>query len=209
MIEKDIKARGIRNAALLAAMSEVDRVEFVPTDLQMHAYDDGPLPIGEGQTISQPYIVALMIHALKLEGSERVLDIGTGSGYSCAVLSKQCAHVYSIERIESLSDSATKRLERLGYHNVDVMHGDGTLGWPEHAPYDAIVVAAVSPSIPAALQDQLAIGGRLVIPVGKSGLSQDLVRVTRTGADTFEREGLGKCRFVPLIGKQGWPDYPD
>jgi protein-L-isoaspartate(D-aspartate) O-methyltransferase len=185
-------------------MRMVARDDFVAPELARHAYADRPLPIGEEQTISQPYVVAAMTEALRLGPRDRVLEIGTGSGYAAAVLAVIAAEVYTIERIESLAQSARGRLAELGYTNVHVRHGDGSLGWPEHAPYDAIVVTAGGPDVPPSLLHQLAVGGRLVMPIGPSPWSQELVRVTRTDAGAYEREELEPVTFVPLIGAEGW-----
>ena len=205
MVDLQLARRGISDERVRAAFRAVPRESFVPAALTELAYRDGPLPIGEDRTISQPYIVALTTQALGLEGEERVLDIGTGSGYAAAVLSRIAKEVFTVERLETLATEARDRLERLGYRNVEVLHGDGTLGWPEHAPYDAIAVAAGAPEVPPALLEQLAPGGRLVIPVGPDETSQVLMRVTRVGADAFREEPLGEVRFVPLIGERGWP----
>jgi protein-L-isoaspartate(D-aspartate) O-methyltransferase len=205
MVEQQIEERGVRDAAVLSAMRKVPRDRFVPERLAARAYDDRPLPIGEGQTISQPYIVAMMTEALRLRQDDRVLEIGTGSGYAAAVLAVIAAEVYTIERLAGLAESARRRLAELGYANVHVRHGDGSLGWPEHAPYDAIVVTASGPNVPPALLEQLAIGGRLVIPIGPDMDEQRLVRIERSGADCYEREILESVAFVPLIGAQGWP----
>lgn len=205
MVERHLRARGVRDARVLGAMEVVPREAFLPPDLADSAYEDRPLPIEAGQTISQPYIVAVMTEALALLPHERVLEIGTGSGYAAAILSRVAKHVDTVERIEPLAITAAERLAALGYTNVDVHVGDGTLGWARFAPYDAIVVAAGGPDLPPALLDQLVIGGRLVMPVG-SGRAQELVRVTRTGAATYQREELGAVLFVPLIGAQGWPE---
>jgi len=204
MVERQIASRGVRDARVLAAMREVPREEFVPERMREFSYEDSPLPIEEGQTISQPYIVAVMIEALELKPGDRVLEIGAGSGYAAAVLSRVAREVFAIERYESLADSARERMRRLGYDNAEILHGDGTLGLPEHAPYDAIVVAAGAPSIPDSVLRQLAIGGRLVIPVGNELRTQELLRVRRTGEHEFDRESLGSVRFVPLIGSEGW-----
>ena len=206
MVETQIAGRGISDAAVLAAMQTVPREKFVPARLADLAYDDGPLPIGEEQTISQPYVVALMTEALQLTRTDRALEIGTGSGYAAAVLAKIAAEVYTIERIASLAESARDRLAALGYASVHVRCGDGSLGWPEHAPYNAIVVTAGGPDVPQALLDQLAVGGRLVMPVGPSSYEQRLVRRVRATTDTFTSEDLGPVAFVPLIGAQGWPE---
>jgi protein-L-isoaspartate(D-aspartate) O-methyltransferase len=187
-------------------MRTVPREAFVRPELAAFAYDDLPLPIGAGQTISQPYIVAVMTAALRPTSTDRVLEIGTGSGYAAAVLHCIVKQVYTVERLAVLYRLARRRLRRLGYQNVVVHLGNGTLGWPEHAPYDGIVVTAGGPTIPAALQEQLALGGRLVIPVGAQPTHQMLVRVTRVSATGFEQEELGDVCFVPLIGVQGWAD---
>jgi protein-L-isoaspartate(D-aspartate) O-methyltransferase len=203
MVEQQIRARGVSDPRVLAAMEAVPREAFLPQELAELAYDDRPLPIEVGQTISQPYIVALMTEALRLRPEEDVLEIGTGSGYAAAVLAGIARRVYTIERHAELADSARERLARLGYHNVEVRLGDGTLGWPERAPFAAIVAAASGPEVPAALIAQLTIGGRLVMPVGSSYV-QELVRVTRVGRAEVRREDLGAVQFVPLIGEQGW-----
>jgi protein-L-isoaspartate(D-aspartate) O-methyltransferase len=207
MVARHLRARGVRDPGVLAAMSAIPREAFVPPDLAEVAYDDRPLPIEADQTISQPYVVAVMTEALALQPGERVLEIGTGSGYAAAVLAKIAKQVYTIERHAELAEIARARLARLGVANVEVQCGDGTLGWSEHAPFDAIVVAAGGPELPPALLDQLAIGGRLVMPVG-SGRAQELVRVTRTGDADYRREDLGAVQFVPLIGAQGWSERP-
>ena len=205
MVEHHLRARGIRAPRVLAAMGAVPREAFLPPELAEHAYEDRPLPIEAGQTISQPYIVALMAQALDLERDETVLEIGTGSGYAAAVIGQIARRVYTIERHAELAELARGRLVALGYANVDVQCGDGTLGWTEHAPFDAIVVAAGGPDLPRALLDQLALGGRLVMPVG-TDRAQQLVRVTRVSATEYRREDLGGVLFVPLIGAQGWAD---
>ena len=207
MIETQLVARGIHDPAVLAAMRAVLREAFVPPEWVADAYEDRPLPIAQGQTISQPYIVALMAQALLLTPHDRVLEIGTGSGYSAAVLGHIVAEVHTVERLESLASTTRDRLYQLGYHNISVHHGDGTLGWPPYAPYNGIVVTAAGPAIPAALREQLAIGGRLVIPVGKSSRCQRLVRVIRQSLTQFEQEALTGVRFVPLIGVQGWSEH--
>ncbi|HEY8514083.1 MAG TPA: protein-L-isoaspartate(D-aspartate) O-methyltransferase [Candidatus Binatia bacterium] len=206
MVATQIQARGIRDPHVLRAMREVPREAFLPPELAEFAYRDSPLPIERGQTISQPFIVALMTAALELEPGDRVLEVGTGSGYAAAVLSRIAREVVTIERHEELARTAAERLRALGYDNVTVHHGDGTLGWRESAPYDAIVVAAGGPSVPEALLDQLAVGGRLVMPVGEDRELQTLVRITRRADGTLEQESLGDVRFVPLIGVQGWRD---
>jgi protein-L-isoaspartate(D-aspartate) O-methyltransferase len=199
-----IARRGVRDSAVLAAMRKVPREHFVAGDRAHRAYDDTPLPIGEGQTISQPYIVAAMTEALQLRPRDRVLEIGTGSGYAAAVLALIAAEVYTVECLERLAESARRRLEKLGFANVHVRHGDGSLGWPEHAPYDAIVVTAGGPNVPRSLLRQMAVGGRLVMPVGPTTRSQKLARVVRTGEETYDREWLEDVAFVPLIGAEGW-----
>lgn len=204
MVERQIAARGVRTPAVLDAMRSVPREAFVPDNMQPFAYDDTPLPIGAGQTISQPYIVAFMVDALKLEGGEKVLDIGTGSGYAAAVLSVLAGKVYTIERIEELADSARSTLAEHGYDNVEVICGDGTKGLPEHAPFDAIVVAAGGPDVPESLKEQLRHGGRLVIPIGSRRSVQALVRVTRIAEQEYTTEDLADVRFVPLLGDEGW-----
>ena len=206
MVERQIVTRGVRDPLVLNAMRRVPREAFLPERMAEFAYEDTPLPIEAAQTISQPYIVAFMIEALNLEGGERVLEIGTGSGYAAAVLGEIAGEVYTIERIEQLANIAAHRLESLGYANVNVIHEDGTKGWPRHAPYDAIVVTAGGPEVPEAFKQQLAVGGHLVIPVGLSPAAQELVRVTRTDLDTFRQEDLADVRFVPLIGEDGWKD---
>ena len=207
MVETQLMERGILDPAVLAAMRTVPREAFVPVDWRDYAYYDGPLPIAEGQTISQPYIVALMTQELQLTPHDRVLEVGTGSGYGAAVLSCIASHVYTVERLHPLAVAARQRLREFGFHNVQVLAGNGTLGWPEHASYDGIVDTAEGPSIPQALQAQLAIGGRLIIPVGAPN-RQHLMRVLRHSETEFEQENLGEVRFVPLIGAQGWPDSP-
>jgi protein-L-isoaspartate(D-aspartate) O-methyltransferase len=208
MVEEQIAARGVRSPAVLEAMRTVRREGFVPSYLGEFAYDDTPLPIEQEQTISQPFIVAFMVEALELEGHERVLEIGTGSGYAAAVLAEVAHEVYTIERHEKLARSAEARLAEEGYEQVHVRCGDGTLGWPEEAPFDAIIVAAGGPSVPGSLREQLAIGGRLVIPVGESVGLQSLRRITRVAADEYREEDLGGVRFVPLIGEEGWHAEP-
>ena len=204
MVERAIVARGVRSEAVLRAMRSVPREAFLPRQLREFAYEDSPLPIEEGQTISQPYIVAFMTEALALAGGENVLEIGTGSGYAAAVLAEIAGDVYTVERIGQLAEKAAAALADLGYDNVHVLHGDGTKGWPEHAPYDGIIVAAGGPKIPESLKEQLRIGGRLVIPVGSDPKVQELVRVTRISQHEYRREDLADVRFVPLIGHEGW-----
>lgn len=205
MVERDLVARGLRDERVLDAMRAVPREAFVPAAQRASAWDDRPLPIGGGQTISQPYIVALMCEALRLRADDRVLEIGCGSGYAAAVLARLVGRVDSIERRAELATSAAARLADLGIGNVTVHAGDGTLGWPAAAPFDAIVVTAGGPEVPPALLQQLSAGGRLVMPVGSHRGWQDLLRITRHGDGTLERETLGEVTFVPLIGAQGWP----
>lgn len=202
MVGEQIVSRGIKDPMLIEAMKRIPRHLFVEEALQSQAYGDFPLPIGEKQTISQPYMVALMTEALKLNKKEKVLEIGTGSGYQTAILAELSEKVYSIERIRSLALRARKLLYDLGYFNIEIKIFDGTFGWMEKSPFDAIIVTAGSPDIPKPLIDQLAIGGRLVIPVGDA-VTQDLFRVTKT-RERLIKENLGGCRFVKLIGKYGW-----
>lgn len=203
MIARTIVRRGITNTRVLEALNNVKREEFVTPELAAHAYDDSPLDIGNGQTISQPYIVALMADALKIQPTSKVLDIGTGCGYSAAVYSRMTnEQVHTIERIPDLAQSARIRLQKLGFSNVFVHEGDGTLGLPEYAPYDAISVAAGAPTIPNSLISQLNEGGRIVIPIENDGY-QELVLGIRQG-DRLKTESLGGVRFVPLLGEEGW-----
>jgi len=204
MVESQIRQRGVTSSRVLAAMTKVPRHRFVPPHLWDQAYNDYPLPIGENQTISQPYIVALMTEALDLRSTDKVLELGTGSGYQAAILAELAAQVFSIDRVPSLARKAEETLKALGYSNVRIRVGDGTLGWPEEAPFDAIMVTAGSPQIPPPLLEQLAPGGRLVIPVGDQ-FSQTLTRVRRT-AEGLKYEYLGGCRFVKLIGRYGWQE---
>lgn len=199
MVDRQLAARGVRSARVLDAMRSVPREEFVPANVREFAYQNSPLPIGAGQTISQPYIVAFMIEALGLEGGERILEVGAGSGYAAAVLGRIAREVYAIERIPELAESAAAVLAKLGYVNVEIRQGDGTRGWPEHAPFDAIVVAAGGRYVPDALRRQLRIGGRLVIPVGHHDTFQELLRITRKDEEEYEQESLAAVRFVPLI----------
>jgi protein-L-isoaspartate(D-aspartate) O-methyltransferase len=202
MVEWQLVRRGIEDPAVLEAMAAVPRHVFVPTVIRDRAYEDQPLPIGEKQTISQPFIVALMTEALQLSSGDRVLEIGTGSGYQAAVLAHLGAEVYSIERLPSLAETAARCLKGLGYTNVHVRVGDGSDGWSEAAPFDAILVTAAAREIPRAPLQQLRITGRMVLPVGAED-SQELVRIWRT-EDGFREDYLGGCRFVPLIGRHGW-----
>ena len=204
MIEKQLRRRGIQDAAVLAAMAAVPRHEFVSEDVRAHAYDDLPLPIGSGQTISQPYIVAAMTTALHLQPGDRVLEIGTGCGYHAAVLSRLAKEVFTIERRPELAASASARLVRLGYSNAHVHCGDGTLGLPEFAPFDAILVAAAAPAVPKTLLAQLAEGGRIILPVG--GAEHQELQLIEKHGDTFPTKMLEGCRFVPLLGYHGWQE---
>jgi protein-L-isoaspartate(D-aspartate) O-methyltransferase len=204
MVERQVAERGVRSHVVLNAMRAVPREAFLPEPLREFAYEDSPLPIAESQTISQPYIVALMTEALALEGGEKVLEIGTGSGYAAAVLSRIAGQVYTVERIGQLAEKAAATLSDLGYRNAHVLHGDGTRGWPDHAPYDAIVVAAGGPEVPESLKTQLKIGGRLVIPVGVDLRVQELLRVTRVSENDYKTEDIADVRFVPLVGEEGW-----
>jgi protein-L-isoaspartate(D-aspartate) O-methyltransferase len=204
MVEEQIILRGIKDPRLIAAIKKVPRHLFVEEALQNQAYNDHPLPIGEKQTISQPYMIALMTEAMQLAGKERVLEIGAGSGYQTAILAEMAAEVFSIERIRSLAIKARKLLYELGYFNVDIKIFDGTYGWVEKGPFDAIIVTAGVPDIPQPLFDQLSMGGRLVIPIGDAFV-QDLFRITKT-EEGMKKEDLGGCRFVKLIGRYGWED---
>ena len=204
MVRDQLEARGLHDPRVLAAMAQVDRAAFVPLALQAHAYEDRPLPIGHGQTISQPYMVACMTALLALTPTARVLEIGTGSGYQSAVLASLAAEVHTLERHAALAEAALERFRRLGIHNVTVHHADGSLGWPARDPYDAILVTAAAPKLPEALLGQLADGGVLVCPVGDRK-EQQLVVVHREG-DTFSQRNDTRCVFVPLIGAQGWQE---
>ncbi|MEX2496831.1 MAG: protein-L-isoaspartate(D-aspartate) O-methyltransferase [Woeseia sp.] len=199
MVAQQIAARGVRSRPVLDAMRAVPREAFVPANLQEFAYDDSPLPIGDGQTISQPHVVALMIEALDLKGGEKILEIGAGSGYAAAVLGQIASRVYTMERVGELARGASSALKKLGYSNVEVRHGDGTQGWPEEAPFDAIIVAAGGRDVPEPLKKQLAVGGRLVIPIGYCSHFQQLVRLTRLAEDRYEQKSLVPVRFVPLV----------
>jgi protein-L-isoaspartate(D-aspartate) O-methyltransferase len=202
MVEKQIEARGISDARVLAALRTVPRHLFVSEALMDQAYSDFPLPIGEQQTISQPYIVAEMTQALQLCADDRVLEIGTGSGYQAAILAQIVFRVFTIERIHSLYIKSRKLFDQLGYHNIVTRYSDGTTGWKDESPFDAIIVTAGAPEIPTQLISQLAIGGRMVIPVGNQH-SQDLIKLVRD-AKGIHRTNLGGCRFVKLIGEHGW-----
>ncbi len=206
MVQHQIAARGVADPFTLEAMRRIPREEFVAAPLREFAYEDSPLPIEAGQTISQPYIVALMIAEAQIRPGERVLEIGTGSGYAAAVMATIAAKVYAIERVPELAALARHRFARLGYDNIEVVTGDGTRGWPESAPFDAILAAAAGPDVPDVLLQQLSPGGRLVMPIGSPREQQRLVLVTRTGNDRFVQKKLGIVRFVPLIGEHGWSD---
>jgi protein-L-isoaspartate(D-aspartate) O-methyltransferase len=202
MVEEQIKARGVSDQSVLRALLTVPRHEFVPEENQHEAYRDGPLPIGNGQTISQPYMVASMTEAARVEPGSRILEIGTGSGYQAAILAELGASVFTVERLELLSKRAQGILVSLGYTEIRFLVADGTLGWQSEAPFDAVVVTAGAPQLPEPLLEQLADGGRLVIPI-EDGFSQVLYVVTKTGGET-RRERKERCTFVPLIGKYGW-----
>jgi protein-L-isoaspartate(D-aspartate) O-methyltransferase len=203
MVEAQIARRGVRDPAVLAAMRSVPREAFISPGFEEFAYEDSALPIAEGQTISQPYIVAAMAAAAELEENDKVLEVGAGSGYAAAVISRIAAKVFAIERLAPLAQAARERMRVLGYGNVELRAGDGSNGWPEQAPFDAILVSAGVPRIPEALKHQLAIGGRLVIPIGPME-EQRLVRLTRTGEAIFQQDDLDAVRFVKLIGAGGW-----
>ena len=202
MVEEQLKGRGIKDQRVLDAFLEVPRHKFVEEYMKYKAYDDYPLSIGYGQTISQPYMVAIMTETLSPKPGETILEIGTGSGYQAAILSRLCSAVYTIERISALASRARKLLDELGYFNIHISVGDGTMGLPQHAPYDGIIVTAGAPHVPEALMAQLNENGRLVIPIGDQGI-QDLKRITKT-KNGVKEESMGGCRFVKLIGKNGW-----
>ncbi len=204
MVQEQIVGRGISDARVLAALRRIPRHLFVDPGIVNRAYDDSALPIGEKQTLSQPYMTARMTEALALTGAEKVLEVGTGSGYQTALLAELCFNVFSVERIRVLSRKARTLLDQLKYQNIALHVGDGTIGWSEHGPYDAIIISAGSPSMPKPLLEQLALWGRLVIPVGDEQ-NQTLLRVIRTRSG-FEQEQLGECKFVKLFGKYGWRD---
>ncbi len=204
MVERQIVSRGVKDPRVLAAMREVPREKFLPESRQGAAYEDGAQSIGEGQTISQPYVVAWMVEALALGEDDRVLEVGAGSGYAAAVLSLLAREVYAVERLPALAESAKQRLDELGYDKVELRCADGTLGWEDHAPYDAILVSAGAPEVPANLLDQLKEGGRLVVPVGENKRIQRLLRYVRKDGSDFDHRELGKVQFVPLIGCGGW-----
>jgi len=202
MVQEQILARGVTDARVVAAIRKIPRHVFVDPGIVNRAYDDCALPIGEKQTLSQPYMAARMSEALNLTGGEKVLEIGTGSGFQTALLAELCFNVFSVEKLRALSRRARALLDQLDYHNIALHFGDGTIGWSEHAPYHAIIVTAGAPQAPRPLLDQLAVGGRLVIPIGDEQ-SQTLIRLTRTRA-SFKKEQLGECKFVKLLGKYGW-----
>jgi protein-L-isoaspartate(D-aspartate) O-methyltransferase len=204
MVQEQLVARGIKNPKILQAMRKIPRHLFVDPGLAKRAYEDSALPIGDKQTLSQPYMAARMTEALDLQENERVLEIGTGSGYQTALLAELCFNVFSVEKIRPLSRKARALLDRLGYQNIALHVGDGTIGWSEHAPYDGIIVTAGAPELPKPLLEQLSPGGRLVIPIGNEQ-GQALVRVTRKESG-FASDQLGECRFVKLLGKYGWRD---
>jgi protein-L-isoaspartate(D-aspartate) O-methyltransferase len=204
MVDEQIAFRGVTDPRVLAVMGKVPRHEFMPEALRTQAYGDHAMPIGEGQTISQPYIVALMTELLELEGDERVLEIGTGSGYQAAVLAELCQKVFTIERVKTLADKARATLDRLGYKNVVMKVYDGTYGWKEMSPFDAIIVTAAAPDVPDTLVEQLKDGGRLVIPVGER-YTQVLLKVTKSPSGTVTKTSI-PCVFVPLIGAKGWKE---
>lgn len=204
MVDEQIAGRGVKDERVLAVMRKLPRHEFLPEGIRGMAYNDSALPIGEGQTMSQPYMVALMTELLELKGTERVLEIGTGSGYQAAVLAELCQKVYTVERIKMIADKARVTLDRLGYKSVAIKIYDGTYGWKEMAPYDAIIVTAGSPDIPAPLVEQLKAGGRMVIPVGDR-YGQQLVTVVKTAEGTITERSI-PCVFVPLIGNHGWKE---
>ncbi len=204
MVEEQIAWRGVKDDRVLAAMRKVERHEFLPEAIRTMSYQDSALPLGEGQTMSQPYMVGLMTELLGLKGTERVLEIGTGSGYQAAILAELCEKVYTVERIKLLADKARANLDRLGYRSVAIKVYDGTYGWKEMAPFDAILVTAGSPDIPAPLIDQLTEGGRIVIPVGDR-FGQTLIKVVKTPQGLVKERSI-PCVFVPLIGNHGWKE---
>lgn len=207
MVERQLARRGIKDVRVLKAMRLVPRETFVEQGFEEFSYEDSPLPIAEGQTISQPYIVARMAEAAELEGTDNVLEVGVGSGYATAVLSHLARQISGVERHAALAAKATGRLSATGRRNVEIRAGDGTRGWPEKAPFDAIIVSAGGPAVPMSLKEQLEIGGRLVIPVGDDKHSQRLIRVTRVAANRYDEEDLGGVMFVPLIGEEGWSEH--
>jgi protein-L-isoaspartate(D-aspartate) O-methyltransferase len=208
MVEEQVIARGVKDPRVIAAMLKVPRHKFVEEAFENQAYQDAPLPIGEKQTISQPYMVAVMSEALQLQGSETVLEVGTGSGYQAAILAILADRVFSLERLPVLARRARKVLDDCGFSKVNIRVADGTRGWQEMAPFDAIIVTAGAPEVPQEYLGQLTLGGRLVIPVGDRD-SQVLIRITRFGEDEYKEERILGCRFVPLIGTNGWQDERD
>ncbi len=204
MVEEQIAWRGVKDERVLAAMRKVERHEFLPEAIRAMSYQDSALPLGEGQTMSQPYMVGLMTELLELKGPERVLEIGTGSGYQAAILAELCEKVYTVERIKLLADRARTNLDRLGYRSVAIKVYDGTYGWKEMAPFDAILVTAGSPDVPAPLIDQLKEGGRIVVPVGDR-FGQTLIKVMKTSQGLVKERSI-PCVFVPLIGNHGWKE---
>lgn len=204
MVERQLRRRGIGEQRILDAFLAVPREAFIGNEYAHLAYGDHPLPIEAGQTISQPYIVALMIHAADINPGDTVLEVGAGSGYAAAVIGRIAARVIGVERQHELAEVARERLKRLGYDNVEIVEGDGTKGWPDHAPFDAILAAASGSHVPEALISQLAPGGRIVMPIGSPGGAQRLVKVTKQEDGVLKQENLGGVRFVPLIGEQGW-----
>ena len=206
MVREQIEARGVSHPMVLRAMREVPRHRFLPENMVASAHADRPLPIGRDQTISQPYIVAYMTQCLRLHGGEKVLEIGTGLGYQAAILSRIASRVYTMERFPDLAQKASQLLAELGYDNVYVSSGDGTLGWPEHAPFDGIIATASGPRVPDPLKEQLSIGGRIVMPVGSYRLGQDIVRLTKGGGGEFQEERLLGVAFVPMVGREGWQE---
>jgi protein-L-isoaspartate(D-aspartate) O-methyltransferase len=204
MVRRQLRPRGINDEAVLNAMGKVPREKFLPEDMVQSAYLNSALPIDEGQTISQPLVVAMMTQLLEVKSRDRILEIGTGSGYQTAVLAEIALEVFTVELLPSLAVTAKGRLEGMGYSNIHFRTGDGTLGWKESAPYDGILVAAGGPKVPESLLAQLAVGGRLVIPVGLELEFQELIRVRRTSPLEFKKENLGPVKFVPLLGQEGW-----
>ena len=203
MVEQQIVARGVSDTHVLEAMREVPRERFIEDRMHKFAYEDTPLPIEEAQTISQPFIVALMIEAANVQPDDNVLEVGAGSGYASAVLGQIAGQVVGVEWHKSLAGRAQQRMSALGYHNIRIYHGDGTQGWAEHAPYDAIIVSAGGPGVPQALLDQLRVGGRLVVPIGDEPRTQELLLIRRTGPHDYDRQSLGLVQFVPLVGAEG------
>jgi protein-L-isoaspartate(D-aspartate) O-methyltransferase len=209
MVKMQLVRRGVRSREVLEAMRRVPREAFLEPDFKAFAYEDRPLPIGERQTISQPYVVALMLEAAQMTPGDCVLEVGAGSGYTAAIMSRIVDYVYAVERYASLAASARQRYATLHYENIELRVSDGTKGWPEAAPFDAILVSAGGPAVPPALKEQLAVGGRLVIPVGEKPHRQRLLRLTRTSINCYEKESFGPVNFVPLVGVDGWAeDHP-